>query len=548
LGVPQYGGEMVLRVNKTIVTWDPYFGGSTSSIMQGWLEKLHADDWTLDPAIFDYKIMFRPPEYVKGSLAESWEMPDASTYVVHLRKGIHWQDIPPVNGREFTADDVVWHYNRFTGMGSGFTKPSPYYLSNAIITAMTAVTAVDKYTVSFKFKQANTEVIIETLQGPANQNLLEAREAVEKWGDIQDWHHAIGTGPFILTDFVDGSSATLVKNPNYWGYDERYPQNKLPYVDKITYLIIPDIMTALAGMRTAKLDVMDGVALQQAQSIQKTNPEILQVFVPASGATTLDPRNDVAPFNDIRVRKAMQMAIDLPTIASSYYGGSCLPYPATLTSIDLKGWGWPYEQWPQALKDEYAYNPTGAKKLLADAGFPNGFKTNVVADNAGDLDLLQIVKAYFTQVSIDMDIRLMDSASWAALVNVARKYEQLSYKSGGVLGITFEPTRQVQRFQSGTNSLLVNDPTFDSFYTKAMASTTIDEVKKVLRDANEYVARQHYTISLLSPRTYALYQPWIKGYNGQDRSILTQTIAPLFLSFYGARIWVDQKLKTSMGH
>ena len=197
LGVPQYGGEMVLRVNKTIVTWDPYFGGSTSSIMQGWLEKLHADDWTLDPAIFDYKIMFRPPEYVKGSLAESWEMPDASTYVVHLRKGIHWQDIPPVNGREFTADDVVWHYNRFTGMGSGFTKPSPYYLSNAIITAMTAVTAVDKYTVSFKFKQANTEVIIETLQGPANQNLLEAREAVEKWGDIQDWHHAIGTGPFI---------------------------------------------------------------------------------------------------------------------------------------------------------------------------------------------------------------------------------------------------------------------------------------------------------------------------------------------------------------
>jgi peptide/nickel transport system substrate-binding protein len=307
-------------------------------------------------------------------------------------------------------------------------------------------------------------------------------------------------------------------------------------------------MTALAAMRTAKLEVMDGVTLQQAQTIQKTNPEILQITSPASGATTLDPRNDAKPFNDIRVRKAMQMAIDLPSIASSYYGGTCLPYPATLTSRDLKGWGWPYDQWPQDLKDEYAYNPAGAKKILADAGFPNGFKTNVVADNVADLDLLQIIKSYFAQVGIDMEIRLMDSASWASLVNVARKYEQLAYKSGGQLGITFEPTRQVQRFQSGTNSVLVNDPIFDSFYPKAMASTTIDDVKKVVRDANEYVARQHYVVSLLSPTTYALCQPWLKGYSGQDRSILTTSIAPLFLSFYGARIWIDQKLKKSMGH
>ena len=64
---------------------------------------------------------------------------------------------------------------------------------------------------------------------------IENPEAVKQWGDLTDWHHAIGTGPFILTDFVGGSSATLVKNPNYWGYDERYPQNQLPYVDSVKY-------------------------------------------------------------------------------------------------------------------------------------------------------------------------------------------------------------------------------------------------------------------------------------------------------------------------
>ena len=146
---------------------------------------------------------------------------------------------------------------------------------------------------------------------PAND--IECPEAVKQWGNLNDWHHAIGTGPFILTDFVSGSSATLVKNPNYWGYDERYPQNQLPYVDTLKFLIIPDNATALAAMRTGKIDVMDGMSLQDAQSMKKTNPEILQIPIPGTDATSIDPRNDKAPFNDIRVREAMQMAIDLPT-------------------------------------------------------------------------------------------------------------------------------------------------------------------------------------------------------------------------------------------
>ena len=68
----------------------------------------------------------------------------------------------------------------------------------------------------------------------------------------------------------------------------------------------------------------------------------------------------------------------------------------------MEDWSSPYEEWPQDLKNEYAYNTTAVKKLLVDAGYPNGFKTNVVADVAANLDLLQIVKSYFSQVGIDM--------------------------------------------------------------------------------------------------------------------------------------------------
>ena len=168
---------------------------------------------------------------------------------------------------------------------------------------------------------------METLHSVGGAQCLENPDAVKKWGDVSDWHHAIGTGPFILKDFVSNQSATLVKNPNYWGYDERYPQNNLPYVDSVKYLIIPDHSEAMELMRIGKIDVMDGVTFKQAQAIQKTNPEILQITLQPAAANSIDPRNERPPFNDIRVRKAMQLAIDLPTISKSYYGGTVDPYP-----------------------------------------------------------------------------------------------------------------------------------------------------------------------------------------------------------------------------
>jgi peptide/nickel transport system substrate-binding protein len=111
-GKPQYGNEIVVRIERDIVNFDPYFLEGLTGIFGAWMERLVSDDWTMDPAIWDYKLAWHPSQYQKGHLAESWEFPDPTTQVIHLRKGIHWQDIPPSNGREFTADDVVFHYNR----------------------------------------------------------------------------------------------------------------------------------------------------------------------------------------------------------------------------------------------------------------------------------------------------------------------------------------------------------------------------------------------------------------------------------------------------
>jgi peptide/nickel transport system substrate-binding protein len=551
LGKPQYGGELVIRANRDIVNFDPYFAETLTSIHGAWMERLVSDDWTVDPEIWDFKISWHPSKYLKGQLAESWEFKDPRTHIIHLRKGVHWQNIPPANGREFTADDVVFHYNRLYGMGGGFTKPSPFRATDVRLKDLISVTALDKYTIVFKFKTPNPENIMETLHNVALAQCLENPDAIKKWGDVTDWHHAIGTGPFILKDFVPGKSATLVKNPDYWGHDERYPQNKLPYVDSIKFLIIPDDDKALEMMRAGKIDIMDRVFSKQSRAMQKSNPEIQRIFLPRTPTVTLLPRNDVKPFNDIRVRTALQMAIDLPAIAKSHYGGFIDPYPSTLTATKyMKGWGFPYEEWPQELKDQYAYNPVAAKKLLAEAGYPHGFETNVIADTDGDLELLNIVKAYFADIGINMEIRTMDPASYTDYVENGHKHDQMVYRPYGPLGQTYAPLRAITRLHTGTptNYSMVNDPVFDAFFDKATAATDETELKQVIKDANERVARQHYAISLLQPLEYSLCQPWIKGYHAQIYSIWMGVGGASMLSFYGARYWIDKNMKTGLAH
>jgi peptide/nickel transport system substrate-binding protein len=548
LGKPQYGSELVIRANRDIVNFDPYYTETLTSIYGAWMERLVADDWTVDPAEWDYKITWHPSKYLKGQLAEDWEFKDPHTHIVHLRKGVHWQNIPPANGREFIADDVVFHYNRLYGLGGGFSKPSPFRSADIRFKDLISVTALDKYTVVFKFRTLDPENIIETLHNAYQAQCIENPEAVKKWGDVADWHYAIGTGPFILQDFVPRKSATLVKNHHYWGHDERYPQNRLPYLDSIKFLIIPDDDEALEMMRAGKIDIMDRVFFKQAQAMKETNPEISQIFIPRTPTVTLLPRNDVKPFNDIKVRIALQKAIDLPSIAESHYGGSVDPYPSTLTATKyMKGWGFPYEEWPLDLKDEYKYNPEAARNLLTEAGYPHGFKTNVIADTDGDMVLLQTVKSYFADIGVDMEIRKMAPAEYTDYVENKHNHDQLIYRPYGPLGQTYAPLRAITRFHTGypTNYMMVSDPVFDAFFDKATVATKENELKQILRDVNERVARQHYAISLLQPMEYSLCQPRVKGYHAQIYSIWMGVGGASMLSFYGARFWIDQNLKKS---
>ena len=541
LGTPQYGGTITVQTTADITNFDPYNLAQLPTVMGAWLEMFYTPDWTLDPAIFDYKLTVLNPDYWKPLLGTSWEFSNPTTFVVHLRHDIYWQNISPMNGRQFVASDIVFHYDRLYGLGDGYTTRDPNVsLPAAGAPNLISCTNPDNWTVVMGYSLPNPAQILQSIEGYTCQSDIEPPEVVQQNGNTNNWHQAIGTGPLILTDFVSGASATMVRNPNYWGYDERHPQNKLPYITKEQVLVIPNAATALAAVRAGKIDIMGGLSLTQSQQLKQTSPQITQIFEPPATALTVDMRNDLSPYNNLNVRIALQEAINLPLIDSTYYQGSLSPLPSSLTSIEQNGGGFPYSKWPAALQAQYTYNVTGAKALLAGAGYPNGFNTDVVADNASDLDLLQIVQSEFSAIGVTMSINLMSTAAWSSYVQTNHSQDALSYRAGiGTLGQTQAATSQLNRFRTGVtyNFEGISDSKIDNWYTQAMAATDPNAVLQILEQENEYMAQQHFSISLLEVNTYNLCQPWLIGYNGQQQVIGNNACG---MGFYGARMWINK--------
>jgi len=491
-------------------------------------------DWTTDRNVWSFKDLFIPIDYRTGLLAEDWETPDPLTLVVNLRDNVYWQNKPPANGRKLTAADVKYHYDRFIGLGE-FSTPSPFAIS--LVVNIESVTAPDDNTVVFKFKKPSVATF-DNLSEFNGKNMIESKEAVllEPAG-IRDWKNSVGTGPWILTDYVSGNVMTFERNPNYWGYDERHSENRLPYVDTLKYLMIPDNATALSALRTGKIQfITSGLSWQDADNLGKTNPE-LQLVEGLDAGFCVIMRCDKIPFEDIRVRKALQMSIDREAITKTHYGGKVNGLPCGIVSPALTGWCYAYNDWPQQLKDEYSYNPTRAKQLLAEAGFPKGFNTNVVAISGtgvrADINLLQIIKAYFTDVGVNMEINAMDEIT---VINYANsgKHDQMLFDSG--IGSTFNPNfgvleKHITR-KSGNYSYN-SDPAYDAIYEKFMSAQTVDEFKQYCVAADKFSVEQHWSVNVTPVVGYRANTPDIKGYSGE---LLSDDTKSAILT----RVWREQ--------
>ncbi|MSQ32426.1 MAG: ABC transporter substrate-binding protein [Dehalococcoidia bacterium] len=331
-------------------------------------------------------------------LAESWQVSsDAKTFTFKLRRGVKWQNVAPVNGRELVADDVIFSIKRYQ------EKDSIRAFSFANINALEAP---DKYTVIMRLKEPNAFALHELF---GNYEYIVAPELVAEGGGILTTK-AIGTGAFILKKFGYRQGASYVRNPDYWNKDSK--GRTLPYVDAVEVPFIQDRATNVGAFRTGQLDVPTNTILEDVLQVGKSMRIRIFHTGPPIGSNGLSFNTNKAPWNDVRVRRAFNMLLDKDKFGDIAWGTGLWAYGTPLPwsfvsdepfSLDKLG---PYSR----------YNPTEAKKLLIEAGFPDG-KMKIpgampTSTTVSHFTMAITAQAMLKKEGVEFELRSMDFAAY----------------------------------------------------------------------------------------------------------------------------------------
>lgn len=465
-----------------------------------------------------------------GIVAESWEIADDVTIIFNIRKGIYWHDKPPVNGRELTAHDVAFTVDRI------FNSPRSY--AHTLKSSYSSATATDKYTVVLKSTEGKVGTLFDQV---VDYMMIVAPEVIEKYGSVTEWEQVVGTGPFIVTDHVPGSTVTLERNPNYWGTDPLHPENQLPYLDGVEYLTITDVSTQTAALRTAKVDWMLQVDWEAKANLVESNPELkTKEYLRAGHPGVIFWRLDKPelPFHDIRVRRALAMAIDKEAIKEQFYGGNAeifsvpvAPYP------ELMQYFTPLEEQSEIVQEYYGYHPEKAKELLAEAGYANGFKTEMVTLPT-DVDLLSIVKEDWAKIGVELELDVRERSVYRSIM-VGRAHNEMAFA-----GLSTAAPKVFGAFRPDkvNNTSMVDDPRTNEAWQAIQKNVTVNEpeVTRILKEIYPYTLDQAWFMELPSFYEYIVWWPWVKGYNGE------WTVGRCNSYAFPMYIWYDQDLKEEM--
>ncbi|MFC1984809.1 ABC transporter substrate-binding protein [Chloroflexota bacterium] len=539
---PQYGGT-INTVTVRFKNIDPYRYDTESRYpLSIYLDRLLVGDWAVDRNKWSYSgwVGYTPVKFMKGALLENWEMPDLLTLVLHVRKGIHYQDKPPVNGREFTADDIAWNWERM--------KNSPF-LDQTWLKRIEKITVLDKYTVELKLSPPEQVSSMWVNLLDSVHVFFIAKETVGSSGEVEDWKNMVGTGPFMIEDFIADSSLTFQRNPNYWGYDERNPKNQLPYADGVKVLIIPDDSTRQAALLAGRIDFLPRLDWQTGDQLKKNNPKIVMRQAVAGTNHGFAMRVDVAPFDDIRVRQACSMAINREAMVQSFFGGYATPYSGMVKELHGPPYWIPYDELPDkpmwtsvSAKDVLSYNPEKAKQLLAEAGYPNGLDTviNAATDLQGAEGLPEIVQADLAKIGVRAKI---EARPWGVMTAIfgSKEMDQMIEHMWSYAPDVLKYFSRTADHTIKWNYANVDDPVFTEMYKKASTNLDVEERGKQIREMNMYTIEHAFYIFMPNPQTVTAWWPWLKGYGGEG-SLGGQNQGALL-----ARLWVDQKLKAEMG-
>jgi peptide/nickel transport system substrate-binding protein len=435
---------------------------------------------------------------VEPDLAERWETPDETTYIFHLRKGVKWQNKPPVNGRELVAEDVKFSYDRFlTEKGNA---------DRYILELVDRIEVVDRYTVKFLLKEPYVW-LLDVLANPRSMWIL-APEVMEKYGDFKKVESAIGTGPFLLERYEPNVKTVFKRNPDYY-------RDGQPYVDGVEWLVLDDPSTGLAMYRTGQIDCGPGanwtVRQQDLDSLKQSHPHLRYVDWQSLVTQALYLRTDQPPFTDVRVRRAISQALDRQSLIEAVSGRG---EPTPAIARGLAEWSLPIDQLGEGAK-YYQYDPKEAKRLLAEAGFPKGFRTQINSTGGYGpdlLDVVQLAQRNLKDVGIETEMKLQEYGAYMATTFVG-KFEGMAM---GPISIAWEPDSVLYGLYAPgqpRNSGHVNDPKITAMLQQQRRTKDLEARKQIIFDIQRYVAEQQYYVYTNSGMNTGSWQPYVKNFS-----------------------------------
>jgi peptide/nickel transport system substrate-binding protein len=540
---PQYGGIGYGILAADIAGFDEAFiqhYAATSLHLTN--EEMLQGDWTKGPAgtgESDWVIGAINAISVKtGALADSWEIPERGKMIFHIREGVRWHNKAPTNGREVTVEDVVYSMKRMCTNPGAYIKISyPLLAKDVKITGDEAARTVTVDATACP----STEWVNVVNLFPDYLSIM-PKDALEYFKDnMNDWKNSIGTGPFMLTNYISNGSATFVRNPDYWMTNPIGPGkgDQLPYLEGIKLLVITDTATRQTAFRTKKVDGTSGEYDDMKEFLD--NPDIKRMSYTAEACLAIYMRTDKAdsPFSKLEVRQALMMATDFNKIKDEFYDGKAtiLAWPIAYVK-EYKDAYVPMENLPANVQALYSHNLTKARELLTTAGYATGFETSICFYNTPVYaDYLSMIASMWSDIGVKVTLDGRDYNTWVSRIR-ARNYSDLMYYSSSPVW---------QRFQNITgtstwNQSYVNDARINEALAVALELINVDDAQLAKNYAAlvPYILEQSWVIPTPLAYTYVVWWPWIKNWNGE-----------LSVGYYNGPNywkyrWIDQDLKQKM--
>ncbi len=498
---------------------------------------LATDPPTLDPAhvtdttshsvvseIFNALVMYDQELRIVPDIAERWEIStDKLTYTFFLKKGVKFHD-----GRECTAEDFRYTFERVLNPSTqsprtGFIdrlKGAKAYMAGQA-SAVEGIKVIDTYTLQLTLEQPFS-LFLHLLT--YSSNYVVPQEVVEQYG--KDFtSHPVGTGPFRFVEWKHDDHILLEANPDYF--------KGRPPLDKILYRIIPEEITRFEEFKAGNLEHSD---IPSGQFLRvKQDPELSKLLVsyPNLGTYSFRFNMEKPPFqNNKALRQAFNYAIDRRAISEIILEGRVIPakgvLPPTMPGYnpDLQG---------------YTYDPEKAKKLLAEAGYPNGqgfpsidlyFNTNETHQKIAEL-----VQAQLRELGITIGLRTLD---WAAYIKLVDDGGTLFHRMGWIADYPdpenfLTVLHHSRNIGPPGNSARYSNPQVDALLDRADAAEEWEERKRLYQEAEKIIVEDAPWVYVYYYSTNLLFQPYVRGLRltGMD-SDLTIGIQPMEL------VWLEK--------